>query len=183
MNDPPDGVGVPEATLAARLKAERAAYEASRVQSPVTRVTVTDFDMPFGSMIAFMLKWALAAIPAMLILIVVGGVATAMLAGVVAGLATMVNTRPSASSFFAPTQGGATVIPSVQGFALRLSESTDAERSQLLQGEIARAGRSCAVRSFENQGRDGFGPWAVVCAAGGQYVITPSGSSAVVRER
>jgi uncharacterized membrane protein YvbJ len=32
------------------------------------RVTVVDFDMKFGSMILFMVKWAVAAIPAMIIL-------------------------------------------------------------------------------------------------------------------
>ena len=31
-------------------------------------VTVVDFQMPFGSMVIFMIKWALAAIPAFLIL-------------------------------------------------------------------------------------------------------------------
>lgn len=32
------------------------------------RVTVVDFDMKFGSMILFMVKWAVAAIPALIIL-------------------------------------------------------------------------------------------------------------------
>jgi hypothetical protein len=31
-------------------------------------VVVTDIKMPFGSMVAFMVKWAIAAIPAMIIL-------------------------------------------------------------------------------------------------------------------
>jgi len=35
---------------------------------PPLRIAVTDFQMPFGSMVVFMLKWALAAIPALLIL-------------------------------------------------------------------------------------------------------------------
>jgi hypothetical protein len=30
------------------------------------RVTVVDVDMPFGSMVVFMVKWALATIPALL---------------------------------------------------------------------------------------------------------------------
>src|SRR5438876_618168 len=51
------------------------------------RVTVVDFDMPFGSMIAFMLKWALAAIPAMVILILIGSVVFTIGAGLMAGLA------------------------------------------------------------------------------------------------
>jgi hypothetical protein len=43
---------------------------ASVVVSPVvpTRVVVVDFDMPFGSMVRLMVKWSLAAIPAILIL-------------------------------------------------------------------------------------------------------------------
>jgi hypothetical protein len=38
-----------------------------------THVTVTDVDMPFFSMVSFMIKWALATIPAFFILAVVGG--------------------------------------------------------------------------------------------------------------
>lgn len=36
--------------------------------SDETRVAVTDISMPFGSMVVFMIKWALASIPAMIIL-------------------------------------------------------------------------------------------------------------------
>ena len=36
--------------------------------SKTYKVKVTDFDMPFGNMIMFMVKWALAALPAVLIL-------------------------------------------------------------------------------------------------------------------
>ena len=48
-----------------------------------TRVSVIDVDMPFGSMVKFMIKWALAAIPAVIILFIVG----AILAGILAGVA------------------------------------------------------------------------------------------------
>lgn len=51
------------------------------------RVTVVDFDMPFTSMIGFMLKWAIASIPALLILIAIGATTTALVSGVVAGVA------------------------------------------------------------------------------------------------
>lgn len=37
-----------------------------------SRVAVIDVDMPFLSMVRFMVKWAIAAIPALVILIVVG---------------------------------------------------------------------------------------------------------------
>ena len=35
-------------------------------------VTVIDVQMPFWSMVVFMVKWAIAAIPAVLILVIVG---------------------------------------------------------------------------------------------------------------
>jgi hypothetical protein len=55
---------------------------------PIARVSVVNIDMPFGQMIWFMLKWGVAAIPALLILAVCG----ALLAGVFAGLLTAINT-------------------------------------------------------------------------------------------
>jgi hypothetical protein len=44
------------------------------------RVTVTDVDMPFGSMVRFMVKWALASIPAFLMLFFIGLVAAGFVA-------------------------------------------------------------------------------------------------------
>jgi hypothetical protein len=44
-------------------------------------VVVTDIRMPFWSMVVFMIKWAIAAIPALIILAVPGGVAAALLSG------------------------------------------------------------------------------------------------------
>lgn len=41
---------------------------------PPARVVVTDIDMKFGTMIIFMIKWAIAAIPATIILGLIGGV-------------------------------------------------------------------------------------------------------------
>jgi hypothetical protein len=38
------------------------------------RVIVTDISMPLGSMVEFMVKWAIASIPAMIILAVIGAV-------------------------------------------------------------------------------------------------------------
>ena len=38
------------------------------VETPIQKVLITDIHMPFGSMIVFMVKWALASIPAMFIL-------------------------------------------------------------------------------------------------------------------
>lgn len=51
------------------------------------RVVVVDFGMPMGSMIAFMFKWAIASIPAFILLLIVFAIVTALLAGVGAGLA------------------------------------------------------------------------------------------------
>ena len=36
------------------------------------KVEVVNFDMEFGSMVSFMVKWAIASIPAMIILFLVG---------------------------------------------------------------------------------------------------------------
>ncbi len=49
-------------------------------------VVVVDVDMPFWSMVGFMVKWAIAAIPAFIILIVIGAIAAAILAGVLGGI-------------------------------------------------------------------------------------------------
>jgi hypothetical protein len=39
-----------------------------RNESVPQRISVVDFDMPFGRMIVFMIKWAFAAIPALVII-------------------------------------------------------------------------------------------------------------------
>ena len=44
-------------------------------------VIVTDIKMPFGSMIVFMVKWAIAAIPAMIILFIAFGFVSSIFAG------------------------------------------------------------------------------------------------------
>jgi hypothetical protein len=48
-----------------------------------TRVIVTDIHMPFWSMVRFMVKWAFAAIPALIILGVLGALLSALLGGLV----------------------------------------------------------------------------------------------------
>ena len=47
------------------------------------RVIVTDFDMSFGNMITFMVKLAIAAIPAALILAMLGFFVFAVLGGLI----------------------------------------------------------------------------------------------------
>ena len=44
-------------------------------------VVVTDIRMPFWSMVVFMIKWAVAAIPAIIILAVIGSLVAAVLGG------------------------------------------------------------------------------------------------------
>ncbi|MEQ9530805.1 MAG: hypothetical protein RLN59_02790 [Haliea sp.] len=47
------------------------------------QVIITDIKMPFMSMVVFMVKWTIAAIPAIIILAIIG----AVIAGVFGGLA------------------------------------------------------------------------------------------------
>jgi hypothetical protein len=51
------------------------------------RVTVVDVDLPFGAIVRLMVKWTIAAIPALLILCVLAFVMAAILAGIFGGLA------------------------------------------------------------------------------------------------
>ena len=39
-----------------------------RYQPAPQRISVVDFDMPFGRMVVFMIKWAFAAIPAIIVI-------------------------------------------------------------------------------------------------------------------
>jgi hypothetical protein len=48
-------------------------------------VRIVDIKMPFGSMVLFMVKWAIAAIPALIILALIGLVATGILTGMFMG--------------------------------------------------------------------------------------------------
>lgn len=46
-----------------------------------TKVIITDVQMPFGSMVTFMVKWAFAAIPALIILLIIGAFTVGLLGG------------------------------------------------------------------------------------------------------
>jgi hypothetical protein len=48
-------------------------------------VRIVDIKMPFGSMVVFMVKWAIAAIPALIILAVIGVIAAGILSGMISG--------------------------------------------------------------------------------------------------
>ena len=45
----------------------------------LSSVVVTDIKMPFSSMVVFMVKWAIATIPALIILAVVGSIVFSIL--------------------------------------------------------------------------------------------------------
>lgn len=48
-------------------------------------IVVTDIKIPFWSMVVLMVKWALAAIPAVVILIVIGAATSALLGALFGG--------------------------------------------------------------------------------------------------
>ena len=48
-------------------------------------VVVTDVKIPFWSMVVLLVKWAIAAIPALIILLVIGAVASAVIAAILGG--------------------------------------------------------------------------------------------------
>jgi len=52
-----------------------------------SEVVVVDVQMPFMSMVTFMVKWTLASIPALIILAVITAVLAGMFAGLFSGLA------------------------------------------------------------------------------------------------
>jgi len=51
-------------------------------------VTVTDIRMPFGSMVLFMVKWAVASIPALIIIVLLGTVFWGVASGVLSSMGT-----------------------------------------------------------------------------------------------
>ena len=56
------------------------------MQSDTQReVIVTNVKMPFGSMVIFMIKWALASIPAAIILFAIYAIVVAVFGGILGG--------------------------------------------------------------------------------------------------
>jgi len=78
-------------------------------------VRVTDIRMPFGSMVLFMVKWAIASIPALIILV-------ALSAFLWAGLAAFFVSRSSPSRQVSPSLG-----PAVEGSASEPSQPNPEE--------------------------------------------------------
>lgn len=52
-----------------------------------SEVVVVDVQMPFMSMVGFMVKWTLASIPAIIILAVTAAILAGLFGGLIAGLA------------------------------------------------------------------------------------------------
>jgi len=72
---------------------------------PVNKVSVTDLDMPFLSMVRFMVKWAIAAIPALLILMILGAVFWALLLGFFAGVGSRLSHKSTDTTSSATSPG------------------------------------------------------------------------------
>lgn len=49
------------------------------------KVVVTDIKIPFGSMVVLMVKWAVATIPALIILILIGSITIALIKALMGG--------------------------------------------------------------------------------------------------
>ncbi|HSS69154.1 MAG TPA: hypothetical protein VLQ46_00700 [Casimicrobiaceae bacterium] len=81
---------------------------------PAHRVLVTDVKMPFLSMVTFMVKWAVAAIPAFLILIFLGALFWSLVVGVFSGLGSRLSgkTAIEAPSSSAPASQSSKTVSS-----------------------------------------------------------------------
>ena len=51
-----------------------------------SNVRITDVNMPFMSMVIFMIKWAVASIPAMVVLSIAGGIIAGIFGGVLGAI-------------------------------------------------------------------------------------------------
>jgi hypothetical protein len=54
--------------------------------SHLQQVIVTDIHMPFGSMVEFMVKWAIASIPAIILIFVLGAIVVGIFGTVLTGI-------------------------------------------------------------------------------------------------
>lgn len=60
------------AALSAELRRRAAVVKMTEMNPRRQEVVVTDIDMPFFSMVGFMVKWAIASIPALIVLLIIG---------------------------------------------------------------------------------------------------------------
>jgi hypothetical protein len=68
-----------------RCDALQETKEGINMAKDYSEVVVTDIKMPFGSMVVFMVKWAIATIPAIIILSVIGSIIFAVLSWLFGG--------------------------------------------------------------------------------------------------
>lgn len=68
-----------------RAAAIQRANDVTTPVDPMAKVSVVDVSMPFGSMVLFMVKWAIASIPALLILVALGMIVAALVGGMAGG--------------------------------------------------------------------------------------------------
>jgi hypothetical protein len=88
------------------------------------RVFVADVDMPFLSMVRFMVKWAVASIPALLILAILGAVFWGGLLGFFAGLGATFSRKPtdhSSSSLSGPTPSSTAADPALAAYLSKIA--------------------------------------------------------------
>ena len=74
---------LPNGQLLSQVVASSATSRTRATKQPERQeVVVVDVSVPFGSMVVFMVKWAIASIPAFLILIVLGFIFGSVLGGI-----------------------------------------------------------------------------------------------------
>jgi hypothetical protein len=69
-----------------RCDALQETKEGINMAKDYSEVVVTDIKMSFGSMVVFMVKWAIATIPAIIILTVIGSITFGILHAIFGGL-------------------------------------------------------------------------------------------------
>jgi hypothetical protein len=102
---------------------------------PTNRVSVTDVDMPFLSMVRFMVKWAVASIPALLILAILGAVFWGVLLGFFAGLGSSFSHKPpdrSSTSSSEPTPSAPAADPALAAYMSKIAvQNVDVSKTTL----------------------------------------------------
>ena len=77
---------LPNGLLLSQVVASSVSSQSRSTKQPEQQeVVVVDVSVPFGSMVVFMVKWAIASIPAFLILIVLGFLVGGLLGGIAVG--------------------------------------------------------------------------------------------------
>lgn len=84
--DPPAYAAAPEPeaepTTTTDPSGQRIAQQRIGIAPEIVECRIVDVDLPFWSMVNFMVKWAVAAIPAFIILIILGAFAVAVLSAI-----------------------------------------------------------------------------------------------------